>query len=204
MKIGDLIKTIGVGILSTNPVGASILGAVNVFLPDDKKLPEGATGADVKNAVDQLSPEQKASVIEKQIDLEIHQEDGWTKRYEAMCRSDGQSTRPKIALMMAKVFSAVLLGFMIIIAYAVASEGFKVLDSPYVWQLFATLTAVPAGLLAKYFGELRKEQANRLATSGEMKMTNINPLNKIIGGLFGGGNGTDNPDPDNPKTKKNK
>lgn len=203
MKLKDVLKTVGAGVLSSHPVGAGIIAAVNLFLPDDEKLPEGSTGAQVKNAVEQLPPEQKASVMEKQIDLAIHEEDGWTERYKAMCSADGQSTRPRIALMMAKIFSATLLGFMVIIAYAVVNEGFEVLNSPYVWQLFATLTGVPAALLGKYFGELRKEQGNRLAINGENKMRN--PINRLKG-LFGGGDGTDRPDPDkpteeNPKSK---
>ena len=137
MKFKDILKTVGVGLLSSNPVGASILGAVNMFLPDEKKLPKGSTGAQVNEAVESLLPAQKASLMEKEIDLEIEQEKGWTRRYEAMAKADGQSTRPKIALMMAKVFCGVLLGFMIIIAYAVVKEGFEVLNSPYVWQVFA-------------------------------------------------------------------
>jgi len=39
--------------------------------------------------------------MEKRIDLQIAREEGWTDRYKAMTAADGQSTRPRIALMMA-------------------------------------------------------------------------------------------------------
>ncbi len=162
MKFSDIFKTIGVGLLSSNPVGASILGAVNMFLPDDKKLPEGTTGAEVKNAVSQLPPEQQASLMEKEVDLEIAQEEGFTERYVAMTKADGQSTRPRIALMMAQILSFQILAFTVVIAYAVSNEGMSSINHPYLWTVFGTLTAVPAGILGKYFGELRKEQSNRI------------------------------------------
>ncbi|MCH9735883.1 MAG: hypothetical protein K0U78_15245 [Actinomycetia bacterium] len=190
MKFKDVLKTVGAGLISSHPVGAAVLGAVNMFLPDDKKLPEDSTGEQVKSTVDKLPPEQKASLMEKEIDLEIAREEGWTERYKAMCKYDGQSTRPKIALMMAKVFCGVLLGFLIIIAYAVAQEGMAVLNQPYLWTIFATLTATPAGLLGKYFGELRKEQANRLSVSNPI--SNKNPISNLFS-IFGGGDGRDRP-----------
>lgn len=193
MKFKNIIKTIGVGLLSSNPVGASILGAVNMFLPEDKKLPEGATGEQVKKAVDKLPPEQRGSLMEKEIDLEIEQEKGWTSRYVAMAKADGQSTRPAIALKMANAFLFVLFSFVIIIGYSVYMEGMASLNQPYIWTIFATLTATPAGLLAKYFGELRKEQGNRLMNQNNER-TNQNPIGKLIG-LLGGGNGSDNPPP---------
>jgi len=184
MKFGSILKNIGVGLLSSNPVGASILGAVNMFMPDDKKLPDGSTGEQVKAAVDSLPPEQKASLMEKEIELEMEQEKGWTERYKVMSEADGQSTRPQIALMMAKVFAAQLLMFMVILAYAVTTEGMSVLNQPYLWTVFAALTATPAGILGKYFGELRKEQGNRLAATGEVKDENKASLTKIIGSIW--------------------
>ncbi len=162
MKFSDIFKTIGVGLLSSNPVGASILGAVNMFLPDDKKLPEGSTGEQVKNAVEKLPPEQQASLMEKEIDLEIAKEEGWSERYIAMTKADGQSTRPKIALMMAQILSFEILAFTVVIAWSVSHEGMAALNQPYLWTIFGTLTSVPAGILAKYYGELRKEQSNRI------------------------------------------
>lgn len=166
MKFKDILLTVGTGLLSSNPYGAAIVGAVNLFLDDDDKLPEGATGEQLKQKIEKLSPEAQASLFEKEIALEIAREEGWTERYKAMCSSDGQSTRPKIALMMAKIFSACLLGFLVIIAYAVAKDGMEVLNQPYLWTVFATLTATPAGVLMKYFGELRREQSNRLNSLG--------------------------------------
>lgn len=87
--------------------------------------------------------------------VEIAQTD--TERIKAMAAADGQSTRPKIALMMAKVLSFEILAFTVLCFWQP-----KMLESQSIWLVFGVLTGTPAGVLMKYFGELRKEQANRL------------------------------------------
>jgi len=45
MKILDILKTVGGGLISTLvPGGGAIVELINGFLPDDKKLPSNATG----------------------------------------------------------------------------------------------------------------------------------------------------------------
>ncbi len=148
------------------PGGPVILAAVNAILPDDKKLPETATGNDIADAVNALPPEQRASLMSKEIDLQIAQEEGWTARYKAMTEGDGQSTRPRIALMMAQVTCFVILLFAAAIAVQILTEGLDSLaESAGAWTVFATLLGIPSGVLAKYFGELRKEQQSRLGSA---------------------------------------
>lgn len=144
------------------PGGSAAIELVNAFLPEDKKLPETATGGDIISAVDSLPAEQRASLFEKQIDLEIAKEEGWTDRYKAMCAADGQSTRPKIALMMAKVLCFEILAFTVWCFWYPDQ-----MQNPVLWTVFGTLTGVPAGVLTKYFGDLRREQANRLGMVGK-------------------------------------
>lgn len=174
MNIGNLIKTAGGIALDAFAPGSRQL--INAFLPDDKKLPETATGKDAETALDSLPPEQKQAVLEKQIDLSIEQEKGWTARYQAMTQADGQSTRPKIALMMAKVLAFEIMAFTVW-AFVYPEQ----MSNPALWTVFATLTGVPAGLLGKYFGELRREQRNRQETMGAPQAVGL------LAGLMGKG-----------------
>jgi len=162
------------------PGGPLILGAVNALLPDDKKLPQDATGSQIADAVESLPPEQRASLMEKRIDLQIAREEGWTDRYKAMTAADGQSTRPRIALMMAWAVVSVIGLFTVAIAYQTAQNGLSGLsDAAEAWPLIAALLGIPSGLLGKYFGELRREQAQRL---GVDKTGLVAGLSKMIKG----------------------
>jgi len=158
MKLREIIDGAASVAGFIHPGIAAAIKAVNLLLPDDKKLPETATGADVKSAIESLPPEQQATIYEKEIDLSIKQEEGWTDRYKAMCAADGQTTRPKIALMMAQVLCFEIMAFTVWCFWFPEQMA-----NPVLWTVFASLTATPAALLAKYFGELRKEQANRLS-----------------------------------------
>jgi len=159
------------------PGGPLILGAVNALLPEDKKLPPSATGSQIVDAVESLPPEARASLMEKRIDLQIAQEEGWTDRYKAMTAADKQSTRPKIALMMAQVTCFVILIFTVAISVQIFTTGIESLASASgAWTVFATLLGIPSAVLAKYFGELRKEHSQRLG----VKDQGMNALLKSI------------------------
>jgi len=144
------------------PGGPAVVAAVNAVLPPEQQLPENASGGQILTAVDSLPPDQRASLMEREIDLQIEQEHGWTDRYKAMAEADGQSTRPRIALMMARLFVAETAAFVVLLGWGAYQDGVAALNQPYLWTVFTALTALPAGLLGKYFGELRREQANRL------------------------------------------
>ena len=102
MKLWDIIKTVGSAAIQVAlpGVGSGIVAAVNAFLPDDNKLPSGATGDDINNAVSRLSPDQQASLMEKEFDVSITQIKESNSTVRAMLESDvknPQSTRPYIA-----------------------------------------------------------------------------------------------------------
>ena len=74
MNLGDILKTVGSGLIKTLvPGGGLLIDAVNGFLPDDKKLPNDATGEQAQSAIDSLPPEQRASVLKKEYDVKIEQ-----------------------------------------------------------------------------------------------------------------------------------
>lgn len=159
MNIGDILKAAGGMALDVFAPGSRQV--INAFLPEDKKLLATATGADANTAVDSLPADQKASLLEKQVDLEIAREEGWTSRYVAMVGGEQQPSRAWIAKVMAIIVFFECLGFTVW-AFVYPDQ----MTSPGLWTAFATLTGIPASVLAKYFGELRKEQRNRQEAMG--------------------------------------
>ncbi len=89
----------------------------------------------------------------------IAKEEGWTERYKAMVAADGQSTRPYIAKMMAW---ALLIPYILIgcaMTWAIIDAQVMIED---MWETLGAYLLIPMGLLRAYFGELRKEQGQRL------------------------------------------
>lgn len=166
MKLGEILKTAGSIALDVFAPGAREL--VNSVLPDDKKLGPGATGKDAEAGLSWATPQQRAHILEQEIALQVAQEEGWTARYQAMCQADGQSSRAKIALRMANVLCFEILAFTVW-AFVYPEQ----MASPVLWTVFATLTGIPAGLLGKYFGELRREQRNRQESLGAPAMSGL-------------------------------
>jgi hypothetical protein len=161
MSIWKTIANIGTAAVATVfPAAAPLIPLVNKLLPDDKQLPETATGTELAQAYESLPPEQRVEIDRIAASITIAQEEGWTERYAAMCQADGQSTRPKIALMMAQVLCFEILAFTVW-CFVCQDQ----MNNPILWTVFASLTAVPGGLLGKYFGELRREQGQRLGVN---------------------------------------
>ena len=153
------------------PGGPAVLAAVNLVLGANEQLSDGSTISDIDTAVANMQPEQKASLLEKEIDFKIAQEEGWTERYTTMAKVDGQSTRPKIAMIMAYLLTTESLGLM---AFLYLNPT-AVSDSN-TWTVFAALTAVPAGVLGKYFGDLKREQHARIGYNQTSLVSGIKNL----------------------------
>jgi hypothetical protein len=177
MKFKDILAGAATLTSIAFPALAPVIGLVNKLLPDDKKLPEDATGNDVQAVVDTLPPEQQASLMEREIDLKIKQEEGWTERYKAMCSADGQETRAKVVIMLTKVLCFEILAFTGLFFWHP-----EILSNSSVWVVFGTLTAVPAATIGKYFGELRREHGQRQVSAGAdpKAMSGLGVLAKLI------------------------
>lgn len=156
MKIKDILKA-GAGLVGTMypPLGAAI-GLVNQFLPEGEKLPETATGTQVEDKVASLPPSIQGTIMEKQVELEIAREEGWTERYKAMCGADGQETRAAIVRSVTRVLCFEILAFTVYLFWYP-----EAMNSQELWIIFGTLTGVPSTVLLNYFGNLRREQTNR-------------------------------------------
>jgi len=101
MKLWDIIKTVGTGVISTMvPGGPFLVGVINEMLPDDKKLPNDATGNQVVHALDGLPPADRTRIMEKEFDVDITTIKESHSTVRVMLEADAknpQSTRPYIA-----------------------------------------------------------------------------------------------------------
>ncbi len=183
MNLLDIAKTVGAAAFSLAvPGGAAILATVNQLLPEGSKLPETATGHDVKSAVSTLPPEQQASLLEKQFDVDIAQIKESNDTLRVMLQSDAanpHSTRPKIAWGSFWLVALVTSVVVSLWAYGVGIQNDllvkTVMDG---WPFVASLVAPFVLLLRSYFGVLKQEQHNRLnAASG-------NSTQQGIGGII--------------------
>jgi len=168
-KLFDAIKGPLLSVASTLiPGGPLILGAVNAMLPDDEKLPESATGTDIRNAVNQLTPEQRGSLMEKQLDVEIAEIKSWEGIQASLSQADaaGSSTRPYIALMMAWIVAIVVSLFTAVWVYAIfkdQSDTLKILSDS--WPMMLAVIGTPTALLRAYFGMRTKEKTARYSVA---------------------------------------
>ena len=183
MKLGDILKKVGAGIIKDAvPGGSVIMGVVNELLPN--KLSKDATGADLEAAIESLPPADKAKILEKQFDVEITQIKEASASLQAMLAVDASSkhtTRPFIARWAFIVVSLVSVSIVIIWAYAVIDGDIAlVLSVTNGWPMVVALLAPFFVLLRAYFGILGKESQNKLDAA------NGNPTSSIASTLISG------------------
>jgi len=167
MKIWDIVKTVGTGIIrEVVPGGGLLVGAINEFLPDDKKLPSTATGNDINEAIVGLPTDQRVQILEKEFDVDITQIKESNATVRTMLEADArnpQSTRPYIAK---GAFNTV--AFVVVVAVSAWSYGVFTGDTDMVdtvvngWQFILAAIAPLVTLLWAYFGVLKTEHKNKL------------------------------------------
>lgn len=161
MGVWDVIKGVGTAALSVVcPAAIPLIAIANKYLPEEAQLDVNtATGEQLMSARESLPPAARVEIDHIAASVTIAKEEGWTERYKAQCVADGQSTRPKIAYLMAWMLAIpyVLIG--LAMGWAIYSKQVDLAD---MWPTLLAYLSVPMGILNKYFGELRKEQSNRL------------------------------------------
>lgn len=167
MKLFDIIKKVGGGVISSVvPGGGLLVGAINSFLPGDKQLPLDATGHQIGDVVETLSGSEKASILKKEFDVQITEIKEGNETLREMLKSDAenpQSTRPYIAKHAFHVIAAVNIIVILVWAIGVLMDNDKivaaVIESPYfILALIGPLVTV----LLAYFGHLVKEHKNKM------------------------------------------
>lgn len=182
MKLWDIIKTVGTGIISTVIPGSGplIVGAVNAMLPKDKQLAETATGDQLSAAIGTLPPDTQAELLNRKFDVEIKKLD----TLQVMLKADAQSThttRPKIAYQSFQVIAFCTIAPIAALCYSVVQGGININDS---WPLVIAITAPLVTVLHAYFGVLTEESKDRLNAAQGHK---VNPIMGLAAKFFGKG-----------------
>lgn len=182
MKLFDILKTVGGGIISTIvPGGGAILSVVNALLPSDKQLPSDATGADVGVAMGGLSSADRLKLEAKEFDVDIAQIKESHSTVRAMLESDvvnPHSTRPRIALGAFYVIAFTVIFAVGAWAYGVVTGNDTMVKTvmagyPFILAMIGPLVT----LLWAYFGVLKAEHKNKLdAANGSSRPSGISGL----------------------------
>lgn len=162
MKLLDILGKVGSSVVkAVVPGGGLIIDIVNELLPDDKKLPNDATGQDVTSAVGSLPPEQQAQLLDREFDVTIKEHD----TLQVMLKSDADNphtTRPKIALysfwLVAGISQAIAMGWLYAVINDKADMVEKIVNG---WPFVAAIVGPFVTMLLGYFGILRKEHATK-------------------------------------------
>ena len=170
MKLLDILKTVGSGLISELPLGGTILGMVNGFLSDDNKLPNNATGQQAQTAIDTLSSTDKANVLSKEYDVQIEEIRADVSMFQALCEVDktGNTTRPEIALDMSKIICFSVIAIVSLYCVAIGTGNEDMIQSIVSgWPFIVAVLGVPAGIVNSYFGKRTKEKQQKYqAASG--------------------------------------
>jgi len=188
MNIGKILTTVGMGILKNVIPGVGIVvDTVNAFLPDDKKISPDSTGQQAINAINSLSPDLQAQVFSKQLDVEIVEVQEYTKVISALAEADktGNSTRPAIALMMARVTAFAIVISVTVWAYAVMMNLVSMMTQlKESWPLLVAILGTPTALLRAYFAMRTGEKKARYNMS-QNKLPETNGLAGLVNGVTG-------------------
>ena len=195
MDILSIAKSVGGAALNMVMPGAgtAVVGLVNEFLPDNKKLPSSATGHDVQHAVASLPPDQRAAIMSRQIDVDLAEVNRAADVQRAMLMSDAttpHTTRPKIVYQSFQIVAAISMIVISLWAYAVSTGQTDLVKAvmdgwPFVLGVIGPFVA----LLRSYFGILKVEHSNKIAsiTGAPQPVPGMaGTISSIVGALRGG------------------
>ncbi|MCJ8293524.1 MAG: hypothetical protein MJK15_03880 [Colwellia sp.] len=187
MNLGDILKTVGSGLIQTllPGTGSVIVAGINHFLDDDNQLPENATGEQAQLAIDSLPPEQRASVLNKEYDVKIEQIKQSYSALNTMLEANSKSThttRPKIAYQAFQVIAFSTIAVIASWCFAVVSANVDMIEKIESSWLFVLGVITPlVTVLHAYFGVLRDETKDRFNAAQGHK---VDPVSGLIKKLF--------------------
>ena len=187
MDLGSILSKVGGSIIKQVVPGlgiaTEILGVVNSFLPNDKKLLDNATGTDAQEAIASLPADKQAEVLNKKYDVEIAEIKEWSNIVASLGEVDktGNTTRPAIAKGMAQLIAFGVIVTLSPIAYAIViGEPKMILSISQIWPVIATAIGIPAGIVNSYFGKRTKEKKQKYeAVSGIPQTAGL--ISQIVG-----------------------
>jgi hypothetical protein len=167
MKIADILKKVGAGVIkNTVPGGALIVDIVNDLLPDKYKLPEDVTGSDLEKTIKGLPPEAQAAIFEKELNIQQIEIQESHSTLRVALDSDAKnphSTRPYIAKHSFHVIGVAILITVSAWAYGVVIGNAEIVRSVMDgWPFILAAVGPLVYLLHAYFGILKTEHKNKL------------------------------------------
>lgn len=183
MKLKDILKKVGAGVIKDAvPGGGVLVSVLSDLLPAGKKPPAGITGADLAHVIDTLPAKEKAALYGKEFDVEITEIKESNETVRAMLHADATSshtTRPYIAVHSFHVVAGVVVVTVAMWAYAIfKGDAALVLAVTGGWPFILGAIAPFTILLQAYFGVLRKEHQNKLDAG------NGSPTSSALSGLI--------------------
>jgi len=188
MKIWDIVRTVGTGVLASvaGPAAPLVIGAINAILPSDKQLPDDATGQQAQDAIATLPAADRAAIMDKEFDVQITEIKESHSTVRTMLESDAknpQTTRPYIAKQAFHVIAFSIIATTGMWSYAVLMDNQEmvkaIMDG---WPFIVGVNATLASVLLHYFGVLRKEHKQKMdAANGQSPVDGIAGM---IGSLF--------------------
>lgn len=171
MRLWDVLKAVGAGVIKTVvPGGGLLVAAVNEFLPTDKKLPASSTGDDIHRVIATLPEAQRAALLDKEFDVDLTQIREEHSTVRTMLDAEIQTphtTRPWVARWAFVVVAIIHLAVVLLWADAVRAGKQDIIDAVMGgWPFVIAMTGPFTTLLLAYFGVLKREQKNRLDAAG--------------------------------------
>ena len=184
MNVWDIVKTVGADIISdVIPGGSVIIKGINELLPNDKKLPENATGSDITNAVESLPPQDRAAIMSKQFDVQMTNIKESNETLRTMLAADAtqpHTTRPRIAMRAFNVTAFISIIVVLMWAYAVVRDRPDMVTAiTGGWPFIAAIVGPFVTLLLGYFGILKGEHKAKLDAAGGLNVPS--KLDRLIG-----------------------
>jgi len=185
MNLGIMLKKVGSSLLKNAfpPLSGVAFDLINEALPANKKIPKTATGTDAQKALADLPAEQRMSLLEKKLDVEIIKTKEWTNVIEALAEVDktGNTTRPDIARDQSNIIGFGVVSTLGSISYAIVTGDSEMIKSiSALWPLIMGAIGVPAGIVNYYFGKRTKEKAQKYEAA-----TNTPPVAGVISQVVG-------------------
>lgn len=165
MKLFDILKKVGGGIIKTVIPGSGIISVVNEILTGDDKLSDDATGDDVSRAISSLPSAERTQLLNREFDVKIEK----LKTIQTMLTADAMTphtTRPYIAKQSFHVVALVTIAIIGMWSYGVGTANAIMIKAIMEgWPFILAVTAPLVVILQAYFGVLKSEQKNKLDAS---------------------------------------
>lgn len=182
MKLLNILKQVGGGIIKSVIPGSGIIGIVNGLLSSGNKLSNDASGDDVSRAISHLPEGDRIKLLDRKFDVKIKE----LETLQTMLTADAtmpHTTRPYIAKHSFHVIAFAIVGPISIWCYAVFNAhtvmAKSIIDG---WPFVLAAIGPLVYLLHAYFGILKSEQKNKLDASNGV--SHAEGLGAFIGNIF--------------------